>query len=80
MIAGVIGVKSLIIGGQKTLSEIDRQVINQEYNNVSRVRPPKPFGAEFGMRSVGANGFPRARVTEFTKEKVGILSDVDVNS
>lgn len=78
--AGVIGVKNLIIGGQKTLTEIDRLVINQEYNNISRVRPPKPYGTGFGMRSVGANGFPRARVTEFGKERVGILSDDDVNS
>ena len=43
------------------------------------IRPPLPAAGHFGVRSVGAGGFPR-NLVQANVQANGVLSDLDANS
>ena len=58
---GVININNLVLNAraQQTFSEYGTSVNREKRNDEER--PPKPVSGHFGMRSVGAGGFPRTR-------------------
>ena len=80
--SGVVNINSLLLNAraENTFSEYGTRA------NVGAAanRPPLPLPSSgnynVGMRSVGAGGFPRSRVTGTQVQANGVLSDVDVNS